>query len=176
MNNKHGIYKMLLKSLNEEKTIKSSPDKTAETPTSPETPKEQPVDLKSDEGGFEPTSPEMAPPDSSEPAFGSSNSELESNKSDDSVSGEEKDIPPAQKEPEKEENPIEKNFDEFKNLATSSDDSYDFLKFLKVKMLEMKDDDFNKFLSKIVKDKELKSKRSVIDSLIKLKNFLLLNY
>jgi hypothetical protein len=168
MNNKLRVYKMLAKKNNifEAKTIEEQP---------PEDNSTQSLDLSSEEkfpkedsGGFgpEPSSNQAdASTEQNKPVADSPTEE----KSD--IATDKKEDPTIEKEPEEEKNPVEKTFEDFKNLTNETDDSYDFLKFLKAKIYELKQDDYSKFLNKILKDKELKTKISVSYALLKLKKF-----
>lgn len=72
---------------------------------------------------------------------------------------------------EKEKNPSDEAVDEFTELSEQTEDPYDLLKFFKAKFTDLEPDDFNKFLSKIVKDKDFRHKPEIKDALLKLKIF-----
>lgn len=109
-----------------------------------------------------------------EPSIGSGSNTMEDDNSGENSESEmnpenkDEDKP---KEEKKEKNSSETAVDEFKELSEQTEDPYDLLKFFKAKFTDLEPDDFNKFLSKIVKDKEFRHKPEIKDALLKLKIF-----
>lgn len=160
---------MLIKSLKEEKKVEEPPSEE-NAPIENENPEQ----TSSGFGGTISSKPES--PDQLDASAPTTSPAEESSDVASPEQDKEKKENETKEQSSEEKDPIDSSFENFKLLTQSSEDSYDFLKFLKAEMLELKQDDFAKLLNKIVKDKELKTKRSVIDSLLKLKTFLLLNY
>lgn len=111
---------------------------------------------------------------SEEPSIGNESSTLQDNSaaenSESEMNPENKDEDRPEEE-KKEKNASDEAVDEFKELSEQTEDPYDLLKFFKAKFTDLEPDDFNKFLSKIVKDKELRHKPEIKDALLKLKIF-----
>lgn len=176
MNSKANVFKMLRKSLNEEAKEETSDQTTGgfggptsaepekETSETINTETEPPEDNSAPFGGGEELAADLPEEESdSTSAETSTTEETENDSSEDSSKN--------SNEEEKEETLEEKAFEEFKKLSEATEDSYDLLKFFKSKFYELKMNEFNRFLYKIVKDKELIGKQEVKDALLKLKFF-----
>lgn len=179
MNNKLRVYKMLAKNIFEAAEggfgSEKKPDQSLETP---------PTDNAS-KGGFETPTNEELPTDSNalptdlasssdvsaEPSLNDTPKTQNKDQAFDTKENPTGEEPEEPEEEEEEKNPVDKSFDNFKKLATETEDSYDLLKFLKAELYDLKQDEYSKFLNKILRDKELKTKISVSNALLKLKKF-----
>jgi hypothetical protein len=73
---------------------------------------------------------------------------------------------------EKEESPKDLIFNEFKGLVDADVDEYELLKYLKAKIIETQPKDFQGFISKLMKDKEIPKQRNVMLAFQKLQQFI----
>jgi len=182
MNHKPFVFKMLRKSIVNESAEKNITEKEDNLPAEPTTngfDAEQSAkvnDASSDDnienntdGGFGGAAPDDINVDSGE----NSNTKDETDNNGDDVQETEDDSKSNEDQPKEEEkkSPSDSTLEEFEKLVEQTEDSYDLLKFFKSKFNELEPEEFNKFLSKLIKNKELRDKQQVKDALIKLKIF-----
>jgi hypothetical protein len=79
---------------------------------------------------------------------------------------------PGTEKKEKEESPKDLIFNEFKGLVDADVDEYELLKYLKAKIIETQPKDFQGFISKLMKDKEIPKQQNVLMAFQKLQQFI----